>query len=74
MVRGEVGIDTSGDNSYGNTLAESVIGLFKTEIINLLGACKSMAQIKWQTLKWVHCFNIKHLRGIIGHTTPNETA
>ncbi|MCL4163972.1 UNVERIFIED_CONTAM: hypothetical protein GTU68_037800 [Idotea baltica] len=51
----EEGIDPSvgsvGD-SYDNALAESVIGLFKTEVINFLGPWKSMAQIEWQTLKW----------------------
>ena len=46
----QAGIDTSvgsvGD-SYDNALAESVIGLFKAEVINLLGPWKSMAQVEW---------------------------
>ena len=55
-----------------NTLAESVIGLFKAEVINLLGPWKSMAQVEWQTLKWVHWFNAKRLHSAIGYVTPNH--
>lgn len=50
------GIDTSvgsvGD-SYDNALAESIIGLFKTEVVHLLGPWKSTGQLEWETLKWV---------------------
>jgi transposase InsO family protein len=51
----EVGIDPSvgtvGD-SYDNALAECVIGLFKTEVINQIGPWKSMREVEWETLKW----------------------
>ena len=60
----------------GLTTAEkdriSVIGLFKAEVINLLGPWKSMAQVEWQTLTWVHWFNAKRLHGAIGYVTPNQ--
>ena len=53
----EVGIDPSvgsvGD-SYDNALAESTIGLFKTEVIDFMGPWKSVGQIEWETLKWVN--------------------
>ena len=49
----EAGIDTSvgsvGD-SYDNALAESIIGLFKTEVIKFLGPWKSVGQVEWETL------------------------
>ena len=71
----QAGIDTSvgsvGD-SYDNALAESVIGLFKAEVINLLGPWKSMAQVEWQTLTWVHWFNTKRLHSAIGYVTPTK--
>ena len=51
--------------------AESVIGPFKTKVINLLGPWKSMAQVEWQTLHWVHWFNTKRLHSAIGYLTPN---
>lgn len=71
----EAGIDPSvgsvGD-SYDNALAESVIGLFKTEVINFLGPWKSTAQVEWETLKWVHWYNAERLHSAIGYITPNE--
>jgi putative transposase len=44
----DAGIDTSvgsGGDSYDNALAESIIGLFKIEVINFFGLWKSMAQV-----------------------------
>jgi transposase InsO family protein len=71
----EAGIDTSvgsvGD-SYDNALAESTIGLFKTEVINFLGPWKSMTQVEWETLKWVDWYNNRRLHSAIGYVTPRE--
>ena len=71
----EAGIDPSvgsiGD-SYDNALAESSIGLFKTEVINFLGPWKSTAQVEWETLKWVAWYNAERLHSAIGYITPNE--
>jgi putative transposase len=71
----EAGIDTSvgsiGD-SYDNALAESTIGLFKTEVINFLGPWKSMAQVEWETLKWVDWYNNARLHSAIGYISPRE--
>ena len=71
----DAGIDTSvgsvGD-SYDNALAESIIGLFKTEVINFLGPWKSMAQVEWETLQWVSWYNTERLHSAIGHQTPQE--
>ena len=71
----EAGIDTSvgsvGD-SYDNALAESVIGLFKTEVITFLGPWKSTAQVEWETLKWVAWYNGQRLHSAIDYMTPNE--
>jgi transposase InsO family protein len=71
----EAGIDTSvgsvGD-SYDNALAESIIGLFKTEVIKFLGPWKSVGQVEWETLKWVDWYNNARLHSAIGYVTPNE--
>ena len=71
----DAGIDTSvgtvGD-SYDNALAESIIGLFKTEVINFLGPWKSMAQVEWETLQWVSWYNTERLHSAIGHRPPQE--
>lgn len=71
----EVGIDTSvgsvGD-SYDNALAESIIGLFKAEVINFLGPWKSVRQVEWETLRWVDWYNSERLHSAIGYVTPQE--
>ena len=71
----EAGIDTSvgsvGD-SYDNALAESIIGLFKAEVIKFLGPWKSVGQVEWETLKWVDWYNKTRLHSAIGYITPNE--
>ena len=60
----EVGIRPSvgrvGD-SYDNALAETVIGLFKTEVIRQQGPWKSLEDVEFATLAWVDWFNNKRL-------------
>ena len=71
----EAGIDPSvgsvGD-SYDNALAESTIGLFKTEVIDFMEPWKSVGQVEWETLKWVNWYNTKRLHSKIGYFTPQE--
>ena len=71
----EAGIDPSvgtvGD-SYDNALAESVIGLFKTEVINALGPWRTMRDVEWQTLKWIDWYNNRRLLAPIGYIPPAE--
>ena len=43
-----------------NALAESVIGLFKTEVIRRLGPSRDLEGVEFATLDWVEWFN--HLR------------
>jgi transposase InsO family protein len=38
--------------AYDNALAECVIDLFKTEVINQIGPWKSMHEVEWETVKW----------------------
>jgi len=64
-------VGTVGD-SYDNALAESIIGLFKTEVTKLLGPWKSKGQLEWETLKWVDWYNTKRLHSAIGYITPHE--
>ncbi len=51
----EAGIEPSvgsvGD-SYDNALAETIIGLFKAEIIHRSGPWKTADAVEWETLKW----------------------
>jgi putative transposase len=71
----EAGIEPSvgsvGD-SYDNALAESVIGLFKTEVIHRLGPWKSFEAVEYKTLEWVDWFNQQRLLEPIGNIPPAE--
>ena len=53
-------------------LAETIIGLFKTEDINRLGPWKSKDHVEWETLQWVDCFNKERLLEPLGYITPIE--
>ena len=71
----EAGIEPSvgsvGD-SYDNALAESIIGLYKTEVIRRLGPWRTMEDVEFATLEWVWWFNYHRLLGPIGHVPPVE--
>jgi putative transposase len=71
----EVGIEPSvgsvGD-SYDNALAETVIGLYKTEVINRRGPWRSLESVELATLEWVDWFNNRQLLEPIGHIPPAE--
>ena len=58
--------------SYDNALAETVIGLFKTEVIHWRGPWRSFEVVKFATLEWVDCFNNRRLLEPIGHVPPAE--
>lgn len=60
------------DHSYDNALAETLIDLFKVEVINFLGPWGAVRQGEWQTLKWVDWYNTERLHCAIGNTTPTE--
>jgi putative transposase len=71
----EAGIEPSvgsvGD-SYDNAMAESVIGLFKTEVIRRLGPWKGIEDVEFATLDWVAWFNNKRLLEPLGYVPPIE--
>ena len=49
-------VGSRGD-SYDNALAESVIGLFKTEVIRRRGPWRHLEAVEFATLDWVDWFN-----------------
>ena len=67
----EPSVGSVGD-SYDNALAETIIGLFKTEVINRLGPWKSKCQVEWETLQWADWFNNERLLEPLGYITPIE--
>jgi putative transposase len=64
-------VGSRGD-SYDNALAESVIGLFKTEIIHRRGPWRTLEAVEFATLEWVDWFNTRRLLEPIGYVPPAE--
>ena len=62
---------TVGD-AYDNALAESIIGLFKTEVLGHKGPWSGLAAVEYATLTWVDWFNNRRLLGSIGNIPPVE--
>jgi transposase InsO family protein len=71
----EAGIETSvgsrGD-AYDNALAESMIGLYKAEVIRHEGPWKGLEEVEFATLEWVDWFNNVRLLEPIGYVPPAE--
>ena len=71
----EAGIEPSvgsiGD-SYDNALAESVNGLYKTELIRKRGPWRNLEAVEFATLEWVDWFNNRRLLEPIGSIPPLE--
>jgi putative transposase len=64
-------IGTVGD-SYDNALAESAIGLYKTECTQFEGPWRGVADLELATLSWVSWFNTTRLHSSIEHVPPIE--
>jgi transposase InsO family protein len=71
----EAGIEPSvgsvGD-SYDNALAETIIGLYKTEVIHHSGPWRNVDHVEFETLDWVDWFNTRRLLEPIGNIPPIE--
>jgi putative transposase len=59
-------------DSYDNALAESVIGLFKTEVIQRRRPWRGLEPVEFATLGWVDWFNTRRLLEPIGYVPPAE--
>ena len=62
-------VGSRGD-SYDNALAETINGLYKAEAIHRLGPWRSLKEVEWATLEWVHWYNHRRLHGSIGYVAP----
>ena len=67
----EPSVGSRGD-AYDNALAESVIGLFKTEVIRRKGPWRAIEAVEFATLTWVDWFNHRRLLEPIGYVPPAE--
>ena len=59
-------------NSYDNALAETIIGLYETEVIRRRGPWRYIEAVELATLEWVEWFNHRRLSEPIGELTPVE--
>src|SRR2546422_3862634 len=67
----ELSVGSTGD-SYDNALAETVIGLFKTEEIHRRGPWKGLEDVEFATLEWVAWYNGSRLLEPLGYVPPAE--
>lgn len=64
-------IGSVGD-AYDNALAESSIGLFKTEAITRHGPFKTLADVEYALMEWVDWYNNARLHSRLGYLSPAE--
>jgi putative transposase len=71
----DAGVDPSvgsvGDG-YDNALAETTIGLYKTEKIHREGPWRTLAEVELATLEWVDWYNHDRLHSACGGMPPTE--
>ena len=67
----EPSVGSRGD-SYDNALAETINGLYKTELIHRRAPWKTRESVELATLEWVHWFNHLRLLEPIGYIPPAE--
>ena len=75
MVQEHAGIapsEGSRGDSYDNALAESVIGLFETEVIQRRGPWRHLEAVEFATLAWVEWCNTRRLLEPLGYVPPAE--
>jgi len=71
----EAGIEPSVgsvSDSYDNALAETIIGLYKTELIRTCGPWRTLEEVEFATLEWIDWFNNRRLHSSIGDVPPAE--
>ena len=64
-------VGSRGD-SYDNALAETTIGLFKTEVIAWRGSWRSVTQVETALAEWVDWYNHRRLHGACDNIPPVE--
>ena len=64
-------VGSRGD-SYDNAMAESIIGLYKSELITMRGPWRTVDDVELATLSWVHWWNTTRLHSAISHLPPDE--
>ena len=66
-----VSVGSKGD-SYDNALAETVNGLYKTELVERHGPWRSLDELELATLEYIDWFNHRRLHSACGYRPPAE--
>jgi putative transposase len=64
-------VGSRGD-SYDNALAESTIGLYKTELVRRRGPWRGLDDLELATMEWVDWYDHRRLHGALDHVPPAE--
>jgi putative transposase len=67
----ERSVGSVGD-SYDNALAETINGLYKTEVIRRRGPWRNVDDVEYATLVWVDWFNNRRILEPLGYVPPAE--
>ena len=67
----EPSVGSVGD-SYDNSLAETINGLYKAAVILRRGPWRSIEAVEYATIEWVDWFNNRRLLEPIGNIPPAE--
>jgi putative transposase len=67
----ELSVGSRGD-AYDNALAETIIGLFKAEVIRPRGPWRTLEAVEFAALDWVDWFNTRRLLEPLGYMPPAE--
>ena len=67
----ESSVGSKGD-SYDNALAETINGLYKTELIHKRGPWRTIDEVEYATPEWIDWFNNRRLLESIGNIPPAE--
>jgi transposase InsO family protein len=70
-AKAQPSVGSIGD-SYDNALAETIIGLYKTEVIHRRGPWRHLEAVEYATLEWIDWFNHRRLLEPIGNVPPAE--
>ena len=71
QANSDASVGSIGD-SYDNAMAETINGLYKTEVIRHRGPWRSIEEVEFATLEWVDWFNNRRLLDAIGYVPPAE--
>lgn len=69
----EAGVDASvgsAGDAYDNALAESTIGLFKTEVVKQRRSWRTFEQVEYASAEWINWYNHRRLHSAIGYQAP----